>query len=125
MQALRAARSFAQAGVRRAHTVAGKNADEIWGKYFPKPQVSAETTKKNLNKELVGFALLGPAGAGFMLYDFVVGLEEEHECVIPPYPWMRIRRLPGMPWGENGLFERNPRVAKEWPPADGAPASHH
>lgn len=37
----------------------------------------------------------GPVGAAFMFYDFVVGLEEEHHVVIPPYPWMRIRRSPG------------------------------
>lgn len=47
----------------------------------------------------------GPVGVAFMLYDFAVGLEEEHHVTIPPYPWMRIRRLPGMPWGQDGLFE--------------------
>lgn len=54
----------------------------------------------------------GPVGAAFMFYDFVVGLEEESHHVIPPYPWMRIRRVPGMPWGDDGLFESHPRVAK-------------
>ncbi|MEW5306284.1 MAG: hypothetical protein WDW36_008757 [Sanguina aurantia] len=56
-----------------------------------------------------------------MIYDFVIGLEEEHDVVIPPYPWMRIRRLPGMPWGEEGLFDKHPRVAKVWPPEEGLP----
>ncbi len=60
---------------------------------------------------------------------------------------MRIRRLPGMPWGEDALLEFHPlvssihwgllqhrlqtraahpglQVAKEWPPAEGLPEKH-
>ncbi|PNH05938.1 hypothetical protein TSOC_007748 [Tetrabaena socialis] len=126
MQALRRSVSKLLPGVRRMGTDSSLTADKIWAPHFPKPEVTTEQVKKNVKKELIGFALLGPIGAGFMIYDFVIGLEEEHHMVIPPYPWMRIRRNPGMPWGEDGLFEGHPRVATTWPPAEGAePAKHH
>ncbi|GLC46952.1 hypothetical protein PLESTB_001543700 [Pleodorina starrii] len=125
MQALRRSANAVIPGLRRMATDASMNADKFWAPYFPKPQITAEQVKKNVSKEMVGFMLLGPIGAGFMLYDFIIGLEEEHHVTIPPYPWMRIRRVPGMPWGEDGLFEGHPRVAKVWPPEEGAEAGHH
>ncbi|PNW75701.1 hypothetical protein CHLRE_12g537450v5 [Chlamydomonas reinhardtii] len=125
MQALRRAVSTAMPGFRRASTTAGETIDKYWAPYFPKPAVTADEAKKSVNKEMVGFMLLGPVGVAFMLYDFAVGLEEEHHVTIPPYPWMRIRRLPGMPWGQDGLFEGHPRVATTWPPEEGAADSHH
>lgn len=40
-----------------------------------------------------------------------------------------MRRLPGMPWGEDSLFEYHPHVAKEWPLPEGhdgkISSSHH
>ncbi|MEW5317865.1 MAG: hypothetical protein WDW38_009129 [Sanguina aurantia] len=121
----------------RAYANTPNSAEARWANYFPHtPEVSAEKAKKSLTKEMIGFMLLGPLGIGFMIYDFVIGLEEEHDrnqaglgllCSSqrrwssPPYPWMRIRRLPGMPWGEEGLFDKHPRVAKVWPPEEGLP----
>ncbi|GIL66607.1 hypothetical protein Vafri_20097 [Volvox africanus] len=127
MQALRRSATAVLPGLRRMGTAtdASINADKYWAPFFPKPQQTAEQVKKNVSKEMVGFLLLGPVGAAFMFYDFFVGLEEEHHVTIPPYPWMRIRRAPGMPWGEDGLFENHPRVAKVWPPEEGAEKGHH
>ncbi|GFR42964.1 hypothetical protein Agub_g3962 [Astrephomene gubernaculifera] len=124
MQALRRSASAVLTGVRRMGTDASMTQDKLWARHFPKPAETPEQIKKNISKEMVGFMLLGPVGVAFMLYDFVVGLEEEHHVTIPPYPWMRIRRFPGMPWGEDGLFEKHPRVAKVWPPEEGLPAKH-
>lgn len=78
-----------------------------------------------MRKEVIGFMILGPASAALMVYDLIWGLEEHHEVTVPPYPWMRIRRLPGMPWGEDGLFEYHRNVATEWPPAEGLPEKKH
>lgn len=126
MQALRTASARLLPGVRRMGSATAEgNADQLWAKYFPKPSYTPEATKKKVSKELLGFAVLGPAGIGFMFYDFIWGLEEEHHVVIPPYPWMRLRRVPGMPWGEDGLFEKHPRVASVWPPEEGVPEKAH
>ncbi|KAG2485100.1 hypothetical protein HYH03_016196 [Edaphochlamys debaryana] len=125
MQALRRATAQALPGLRRMASAAETTQDKIWAPYMPVAQPTAEAAKKAVNKEMVGFMLLGPVGVAFMLYDYVIGLEEEHHVTIPPYPWMRIRRVAGMPWGEDGLFEGHPRVATEWPPAEGTPAKHH
>ncbi|KXZ42682.1 hypothetical protein GPECTOR_124g482 [Gonium pectorale] len=125
MQALRRSASALMGGVRRMGTASDASADRLWAPYFPKPQPTPEQVKKSVSKELVGFALLGPVGIAFMFYDFIIGLEEEHHVTIPPYPWMRIRRVPGMPWGDDGLFEKHPRVAKTWPPEEGLPEKAH
>mmetsp|Transcript_4872 Transcript_4872/g.10462 ORF Transcript_4872/g.10462 Transcript_4872/m.10462 type:complete len:128 (+) Transcript_4872:163-546(+) len=126
MQALRNSARVLMRAAQGTRGMATKTAEEYWAPYFPKNKpVTAAENQKALRKEMFGFLLLGPAGAGLMLYDFVVGLEEEHEVVIPPYPWMRIRRFPGMPWGDDCLFEYHPRVAKEWPPAEGLPEKGH
>lgn len=75
------------AGVRG---MAHETAEARWAPYFPQPKApSPEAAKKALNRELLGFYLLGPLGAGFMFYDYIIGLEEEHDVTIPPYPWMR------------------------------------
>eukprot|EP00798_Chlamydomonas_sp_ICE-L_P023971 gene23971-9544_t len=105
MQALRQAiRAVVQPAGTRG--VATRSAEDTWAKHFPLgKQESAEANKKAVRKEMFGFLLLGPLGAGFMLYDFVIGLEEESHHVIPPYPWMRMRRYTDMPWGPNCLFE--------------------
>ena len=85
MQALRTASARLLPGVRRMGSAAADtNADAMWAKFFPKPAQTPEAVKKSVNKELLGFMLLGPVGAAFMFYDFVVGLEEEHDVVIPP-----------------------------------------
>lgn len=56
------------------------SAEARWANYFPHtPEPTAEKAKKSLTKEMIGFMLLGPAGIGFMIYDFVIGLEEEHD----------------------------------------------
>lgn len=85
MQALRAASSRLLPGVRRMGSAASEaTQDQLWAKYFPKPSYTPEVTKKKVSKELLGFAVLGPAGIAFMFYDFIWGLEEEHHVVIPP-----------------------------------------
>ena len=106
MQALKQTVRILGRAAQQTRGMASKSAEEHWAHCFPvaKSQTLVEN-QKAVRKEMIGFLLLGPLGAGFMIYDFVVGLEEEHDVVIPPYPWMRIRRVPGMPWGENGLFE--------------------
>lgn len=40
---------------------------------------------------------------------------------------MRIRRVPGMPWGEDALFEYHRYVASEWPLPEGhsGKVDHH
>lgn len=59
MQALRRAVSTAMPGFRRASTTAGETIDKYWAPYFPKPAVTADEAKKSVNKEMVGFMLLG------------------------------------------------------------------
>eukprot|EP00798_Chlamydomonas_sp_ICE-L_P020413 gene20413-27195_t len=125
MQALRqAVRAYIQPAGTRG--VSSRTAEDTWAKHFPVgKQESAGANKKAVRKELLGFFLLGPLGAGFMLYDFIIGLEEENHHVIPPYPWMRMRRYPGMPWGDDCLFESHPRVASSWPPEEGEAEEEH
>jgi len=97
----------------------------VWGPYFAKPAtLTKQQEQKGLRKEVIGFLILGPASAALMIYDLIFGLEHHEPHPIAPYPWMRIRRLPGMPWGQESLFETESLVAKEWPPAEGLPAKH-
>mmetsp|Transcript_4975 Transcript_4975/g.12214 ORF Transcript_4975/g.12214 Transcript_4975/m.12214 type:complete len:127 (-) Transcript_4975:344-724(-) len=126
MQALRKVVSNAvPMGTRAMAGGPSVSAEARWAQYFPKAKAETPTeTAKNVRKEMIGFLLLGPASAALMVYDLIFGLENHEPHPIPPYPWMRIRRLPGMPWGEDGLLEFNPLVAKEWPPAEGLPAKH-
>ncbi len=72
----------------RGRGMATKTAEETWSNYFPKakPETEAETAK-HVRKEMIGFLLLGPVGAGLMIYDFIVGLESHSDDLIPPYPW--------------------------------------
>ena len=81
MQSLRRVAVQQLAAFRRGMaTAAEPSAEAQWAAYFTKPKpVSAETSKKNMRKEMAGFLLLGPASAAFMMYDIFVGLEEEHE----------------------------------------------
>ncbi|KAF5828149.1 hypothetical protein DUNSADRAFT_18122 [Dunaliella salina] len=118
MQGLRrVAQQVLPAGVRRMGG-GGVSSEQRWAPYFPKaPEPTPQQAQKNLRKEMIGFLILGPASAGLMIYDLIFGLEHHEYHEIPPYPWMRIRRTPGMPWGEDGLLEWKPLVAKEWPPA--------
>lgn len=68
--------------------MATKSAEEMWAPIFPKaPTPTSEQTARNVRKEMVGFLLLGPIGGGLMIYDFIYGLEEHSDNVIPPYPW--------------------------------------
>ena len=98
-----------------------------WAPYFPKaagPQ--GKEADKAMRKDLFGFLLLGPASAAFMLYDLIgPGLEHHDGPPMPPYPWLRIRTFPDMPWGPDCLFEYTRTVHKEWPPAGGIPAKAH
>ncbi|KAL6747986.1 hypothetical protein V8C86DRAFT_1211766 [Haematococcus lacustris] len=126
MQALRKTAQVALQGVRRMGGGAPSITPEArWQAYFPKaPEGTPQENQKALRKEVIGFMILGPVSAAFMVYDLIFGLEHHEPHPIPPYPWMRIRRLPGMPWGEDGLLEFNPLVAKEWPPKEGLPEKH-
>jgi hypothetical protein len=65
-----------------------KTAEEYWAPVFPKPHVAtAQETASGVKKEMIGFLLLGPIGGGLMIYDFIYGLEEHSDNLIPPYPW--------------------------------------
>lgn len=126
MQSLRHAARLAMQNVQGTRSMTTKTAEEYWANYFPKVKTeTAEKTSANVRKEMIGFILLGPAGAGLMIYDFMYGLEEHSDAVIPPYPWMRIRRFPGMPWGEDSLFEYTRYVASEWPLPEGHDGKVH
>lgn len=88
MQSLRQAARLALRTAQGSRGMATKTAEETWTNYFPKPKAeSPEQTAKHVRKEMIGFLLLGPIGAGLMIYDFIVGLEEHSDEVIPPYPW--------------------------------------
>mmetsp|Transcript_51475 Transcript_51475/g.112053 ORF Transcript_51475/g.112053 Transcript_51475/m.112053 type:complete len:131 (-) Transcript_51475:228-620(-) len=128
MQALRrAATSMVRNATGTSRSMATKSAEETWAGYFPKnPVQSAEATARNVRKEMIGFILLGPVGAGLMIYDFMYGLESHSDELIPPYPWMRMRKnAPGMPWGEDALFEYHRYVADEWPLPEGHDGKVH
>lgn len=88
MQSLRQAARLALRTAQGSRGMATKTAEETWTNYFPKPKAeSPEQTAKHVRKEMIGFLLLGPIGAGLMIYDFIVGLEEHSDEIIPPYPW--------------------------------------
>lgn len=79
---------------------------------------SQEEIKKGLRGDMIGAVILGIPAIGGFTYDLIWGLEEhDHNAVIPPYPWMRLRTRQRFPWGEDGLFEEkeHPSVAPEWP----------
>ncbi|GAX80913.1 hypothetical protein CEUSTIGMA_g8348.t1 [Chlamydomonas eustigma] len=126
MQCIRQAARLLAKNANSARNMTTKTAEEYWAPVFPKlPKPSPEQTSHSVRKEMIGFLLLGPIGGGLMVYDFIYGLEEHSDDLIPPYPWLRIRRVPGMPWGEDALFEYHRYVASEWPLPEGHDGKVH
>ncbi|KAJ9528980.1 hypothetical protein QJQ45_000544 [Haematococcus lacustris] len=101
MQALRKTAQVALQGVRRMGGGAPSITPEArWQAYFPKaPEGTPQENQKALRKEVIGFMILGPVSAAFMVYDLIFGLEHHEPHPIPP-------------------------VAKEWPPKEGLPEKH-
>lgn len=125
MQGLKKIVHAAMPGTRSMGGTPSVSPELRWQRFFPTPpEPSPQAQAKSVRKEMLGFLILGPASAALMVYDLIFGLEHHEPHPIPPYPWMRVRRVPGMPWGEDCLLEYDPLVAKEWPPAEGLPEKH-
>jgi hypothetical protein len=119
MQALRRAVSSAMPGIRRASTTAGETTDKYWAPYFPKPVVTSDQAKKNVNKEMVGFMLLGerwghawqtPASGAIG----VVASGRMRTLAEPQERWRGFRKMDAVMLGCQGL---EPRSRPYWTPA--------